>query len=147
MVRTQHFHCLDLGLLSCLGTKISKPHGSAKKRNWGWGRVPSCNRNEENGLMTDANGVLCFTWREWGNSQKMVGIFSTKLEISEERWVKTRVTGLRSLEKTWNKHMVSEKVTCSSIIGQCWQSFENKYEIKWKHFIPVVGFSAMALSF
>ena len=56
-----------------------------KKEKGGGGRVPSCNRNEENGLMSDANGVLCFTWREGGNSQKMVGIFSTKLEISEER--------------------------------------------------------------
>ena len=150
MVRTQQFHCLDLGLLSGLGTKVSKPRSSAKKKKkkvGGRETVLSCNRNEENGLMTDANGILCFTWRRWGNSQKMVGIFSIKLEISEERWVKTRVTGLRSLEKTWNKHMVIEKVSCSSIIGQCWQSFENKYEIKWKHFIPVVGFSETALSF
>ena len=66
MVRTQQFHCLDLGLLSGLGTKVSKPRSSAKKKKkkvGGRETVLSCNRNEENGLMTDANGILYFTWR------------------------------------------------------------------------------------
>ena len=34
-----------------------------KKKVGGRETVLSCNRNEENGLMTDANGILCFTWR------------------------------------------------------------------------------------
>lgn len=35
MVRTQQLRCLDLGLLSGLGTKVSKPRGSAKKKKGG----------------------------------------------------------------------------------------------------------------